>query len=93
MSRPIPVSGTAWVIPVAAAVVAWRVAAFLRPSSMIEPTPGYALALGLLGLAFLVVALRFAQRVTRPRARQLFLVSIVYLPVLLGLMALDKLKL
>jgi protoheme IX farnesyltransferase len=45
-----------------------------------------------LGLVFVGYALRFARRLTVPRARQLFYVSILYLPLLLGLMVLDKLK-
>lgn len=45
-----------------------------------------------LGLAFLAFAFKFSRQLTLPRARQLFLVSIVYLPLLLGLMVLDKLK-
>ena len=45
-----------------------------------------------LGLAFLAFAFKFSRQLTLPRARQLFLVSIVYLPLLLGLMVLDKIK-
>jgi protoheme IX farnesyltransferase len=45
-----------------------------------------------LGIAFLVFAIRFSRGLTLPRARQLFLISIIYLPVLLGLMVLDKVK-
>ena len=45
-----------------------------------------------LGLAFLAFAFRFSRQLTLPRARQLFLVSIIYLPLLLGLMVLDKIK-
>jgi protoheme IX farnesyltransferase len=44
-----------------------------------------------LGLAFLWYALQFARHLTVPRARQLFYVSIAYLPLLLGVMVLDKL--
>lgn len=43
------------------------------------------------GLVFLWFALRFSRHLTIPRARQLFYVSIIYLPVLLGMMVLDKL--
>ena len=52
----------------------------------------YLLGAVVLGLAFLAYAFRFSRQLTLPRARQLFLVSIVYLPLLLGLMVLDKLK-
>jgi len=45
-----------------------------------------------LGLAFLWLAVQFARELTLPRARQLFFASIAYLPVLLVLMVLDKLK-
>jgi protoheme IX farnesyltransferase len=43
-----------------------------------------------LGVAFLWFALRFASQLNLDRARQLFLVSIIYLPVLLVLMVLDR---
>lgn len=46
----------------------------------------------LLGLAFLWCAIRFSRDLTRARARQLFFASILYLPLLLGLMALDKVR-
>ena len=45
-----------------------------------------------LGLAFLWFAFQFARHLTVPRARQLFYASILYLPLLLGLMVLDKIK-
>jgi heme o synthase len=45
-----------------------------------------------LGLAFLWYALQFARHMTIPRARQLFFVSILYLPLLLVMMVLDKVK-
>jgi heme O synthase-like polyprenyltransferase len=35
---------------------------------------------------------QFARRLSESRARQLFYVSILYLPLLLALMVLDKLK-
>ena len=50
----------------------------------------YAVAAGLLSLAFLAAAIRFAQRPDRPRARTLFLTSIIYLPLILTALALDK---
>jgi heme o synthase len=46
----------------------------------------------LLGIAFLWCAIQFSRELTRARARQLFLASILYLPLLLGLMALDKVR-
>lgn len=45
-----------------------------------------------LGLAFLWFAIQFARHMTIPRARQLFFVSILYLPLLLVMMVLDKVK-
>lgn len=46
----------------------------------------------LFGLAFLWCAIQFSRELTRARARQLFFASILYLPLLLGLMALDKVR-
>jgi protoheme IX farnesyltransferase len=46
----------------------------------------------LLGLAFFWCAIQFSRELTRARARQLFFASILYLPLLLGLMALDKVR-
>jgi protoheme IX farnesyltransferase len=45
-----------------------------------------------LGLAFLWFAIQFSRELTHRRARQLFFASIIYLPLLLGLLALDKIK-
>jgi protoheme IX farnesyltransferase len=45
-----------------------------------------------LGFAFLFFAIQFARQMTVSRARQLFLVSILYLPLLLTAMVLDKIK-
>ena len=44
------------------------------------------------GLIFLAFAVQFSRHLTLPRARQLFFVSILYLPLLLGLMVFDKIK-
>jgi len=44
----------------------------------------------LLGLVFLGCALRFARQLDRLSARRLFFASILYLPLLLGLMVFDK---
>jgi protoheme IX farnesyltransferase len=46
----------------------------------------------LLGVVFLWCAIQFARQLTLVRARQLFLASILYLPLLLALMVLDKVK-
>jgi protoheme IX farnesyltransferase len=46
----------------------------------------------LLGLVFLTMAVLFSRELTVPRARGLFFASILYLPLLLGLMVLDKVK-
>jgi protoheme IX farnesyltransferase len=43
-----------------------------------------------LGVAFLFCAIQFSRQLTLSRARQLFFASILYLPLLLGLMVLDK---
>jgi len=45
-----------------------------------------------LGLAFLWQAVQFSRDLTVQRARQLFYASILYLPLLLGLMVWDKIK-
>ena len=46
----------------------------------------------LLGLAFFGFAVQFSRRLTLVQARQLFLMSIIYLPLLLGLMVFDKVR-
>jgi protoheme IX farnesyltransferase len=46
----------------------------------------------LLGVVFLVFAIQFSRHLTAERARALFIASIVYLPVLLGLLVLDKVR-
>ena len=45
-----------------------------------------------LGLVFIWFAIQFSRSLTVSRAKQLFYVSILYLPLLLTLMVLDKLK-
>ena len=52
----------------------------------------YLLGALVLGLIFLGCAILFSVQLTRARARQLFFASILYLPLLLGLMVFDKLK-
>ena len=46
----------------------------------------------LLGAAFLGFAIQFARHLDEQRARRLFFASILYLPLLMGLMVFDKLK-
>jgi protoheme IX farnesyltransferase len=46
----------------------------------------------LLGASFLFCAIQFSRQLTLPRARQLFIASIIYLPLLLALMVFDKVK-
>ncbi len=46
----------------------------------------------LLGLAFFFFAIQFSRYLTAERARALFIASIIYLPVLLGLLVLDKVR-
>jgi protoheme IX farnesyltransferase len=50
----------------------------------------YAAAAGLLSLAFIAAAIHFARYPDLPRARALFLASIIYLPLILTALALDK---
>jgi len=46
----------------------------------------------LLGIGFLWCAIQFSRQLTRESARQLFFASILYLPLLFGLMAVDKIR-
>lgn len=45
-----------------------------------------------LGLWFVFAAFRFSRQLSVPRARALFFVSIIYLPLLFGALAVDKIK-
>ncbi|MAH75639.1 MAG: protoheme IX farnesyltransferase [Opitutia bacterium TMED102] len=45
----------------------------------------------LLGMLFLLAAVKFSRDLSRQSARRLFFASIIYLPLLLGLMVVDKL--
>ena len=54
--------------------------------------PVYLLGALILGLAYLWFAIQFSRGLTIPHARKLFFVSILYLPLLLGLMVFDKIK-
>lgn len=64
----------------------------LGPSFFGLSGPIYFYSALLLGLVFLWFALRFARELTVPCARRLFYVSIFYLPLLLGVMVLDKIN-
>ena len=52
----------------------------------------YLVAAVILGLGYFWCAVRFAQQLTAPRARQLFLASIIYLPLLIAALVGNKLK-
>ena len=52
----------------------------------------YLIGAFLLGVLFLIFAVKFARALEVTRARQLFFISIVYLPLLLVLMVLDKVR-
>ncbi|MDB6016085.1 MAG: Protoheme farnesyltransferase [Pedosphaera sp.] len=54
--------------------------------------PIYLVGAFVLGLVYLWFAIQFSRQLTIPRARQLFFTSILYLPLLLGLMVIDKIK-
>ncbi|HZV35708.1 MAG TPA: heme o synthase [Verrucomicrobiae bacterium] len=54
--------------------------------------PVYLCGAIILGLVYLWFAIQFSRHLTIPRARQLFFVSILYLPLLLGTMVLDKIN-
>ena len=62
----------------------------LFPSMVGLTGPIYFAGALLLGLAFIWSAVQFSRQLTLSRARQLFYVSILYLPLLLALMVLDK---
>ncbi|MCC6234787.1 MAG: protoheme IX farnesyltransferase [Verrucomicrobiales bacterium] len=75
----------------------WAVvcAALLIPVSVVPSVVGvagslYALGALSMGLAFLWTAIRFTAERERSRARLLFFASIIYLPLLLGLLMLDS---
>jgi protoheme IX farnesyltransferase len=54
--------------------------------------PGYLAGALVLGMVFLWCAVQFSRQLTVARARRLFLASILYLPLLLAVMVLDKVK-
>lgn len=68
--------------------------AALLPASLVPPLlgvggPTYAVGAGILGLAFLAAGYPMLEGADRPRARRLFLASLIYLPALLGLLVTD----
>jgi protoheme IX farnesyltransferase len=70
-------------------------ALILLPVSLLPALIGhsglfYAAVAGVLSLAFIAAAIRFARIPDRPHARTLFLVSIIYLPMILIALALDR---
>jgi protoheme IX farnesyltransferase len=66
--------------------------ASLAPFLLGMAGPVYLSAALVLGLTFAWCAARFSQHLTLPRARQLFYASLFYLPLLLAVMAFDKLR-
>ena len=66
--------------------------ASLMPFTMKLAGAVYVSGAVLLGGLFLWAAVRFSRQLTRQSARLLFFASIIYLPLLLGLMVVDKLK-
>jgi protoheme IX farnesyltransferase len=77
-------------------IVAWSLA--LVPASLLPALLGvagtwYATGAVVLGFAFVALAATLAAHCTLPHAKRVFLGSIVYLPVLFGLLVLDKLPL
>ncbi len=66
----------------------------LLPVSLLPSVIGhsgifYAIVASILSLVFVAMAIRFAREPDRPRARALFLTSILYLPLILTALALD----
>lgn len=54
--------------------------------------PIYLVGAFILSLVFVWFAVQFSRHLTRTHARQLFFTSIIYLPLLLGLLVLDKVR-
>ena len=70
-------------------------ALILLPVSLLPSLIGhaglfYAVVAGFLSLVFIAAAIRFAHHADRPHARTLFFTSIIYLPLILTALALDK---
>jgi heme o synthase len=66
--------------------------ASLAPFALKMAGPVYLAAALVLGAGFLWCAIQFSRQLTPARARQLFLASIIYLPLLLAAMVWDKVK-
>ena len=66
--------------------------ASLAPFALKMAGPVYLAAAVILGAGFLWCAAQFSRQLTPARARQLFLASIIYLPLLLAAMVWDKVK-
>ena len=64
----------------------------LCPSLVKLTGPIYFAGALVLGLIYIWSAVQFSRQLTESRARRLFYVSILYLPLLLGLMVFDKLR-
>lgn len=69
-------------------------AVILLPVSLLPSLIGhsglfYAIVAGLLSVVFIAAAVRFARQPDRPHARTLFLMSIIYLPLILTALAID----
>jgi protoheme IX farnesyltransferase len=64
----------------------------LCPFLMKLAGPVYLFSALALGLTFIWLAIQFSRSLTLSRARQLFYFSILYLPLLLTVLVLDKLK-
>jgi protoheme IX farnesyltransferase len=62
----------------------------LAPAQLEIAGPIYAWGALILGVAFTASAVRFTCDLRRPRARELFFASIIYLPLLLGLLMFDN---
>ncbi|MBL9139647.1 MAG: protoheme IX farnesyltransferase [Verrucomicrobiales bacterium] len=78
---------TGWSAAVCAALL---LVVSVLPSSLGLAGPAYTVGALALGAAFLASSIRFMQTLDRPRARLVFFASIVYLPLLLGLLMFDS---
>ena len=77
-------------------IVGWSLAlvpASLFPTLLGVAGPWYAAGAVVLGFAFVALAAMLAAHCTLPHAKRVFLGSIIYLPVLFGLLVLDKIPL
>lgn len=62
----------------------------ILPSALGLAGPWYAASALALGIAFIAFGIRFAMRRTKPNARLLFLVSLIYLPAVWVVMMMDR---